>query len=125
MREAVAQGPAAVEALPRATVYIWLSKIFYGILYRESLLRADRNRASDQSSQRHCSRNSGYTTTSCKGFAARLNFQLVYPVRSLSMARAYPIGQSCSSTSSTIMQTARLRSVWVLWASSVVSRTAV
>ena len=42
MREAVAQGPAAIEALPPATVYMWLSKIFYGILYRESLLRADR-----------------------------------------------------------------------------------
>jgi hypothetical protein len=44
MREAVAQGPQAVDQLPPATVYMWLSKIFYGILYRESLLRADRRR---------------------------------------------------------------------------------
>jgi hypothetical protein len=40
--EAVAQGPEAVDRLPPATLYMWLSKIFYGILYRESLLRADR-----------------------------------------------------------------------------------
>ena len=44
MGEAVAQGPEAVGQLPPATVYMWLSKIFYGILYRENLLRADRRR---------------------------------------------------------------------------------
>ena len=42
MRAAVASGANAVEKLPASTVYMWLSKIFYGILYRESLLRADR-----------------------------------------------------------------------------------
>lgn len=42
MRHAVESGPAAVASLPPPTVYMWLSKIFYGILYRESLLRADR-----------------------------------------------------------------------------------
>jgi hypothetical protein len=42
MGAAVASGPSAVAKLPPSTVYMWLSKIFYGILYRESLLRADR-----------------------------------------------------------------------------------
>jgi len=42
MRAAVDSGPNAVAKLPHSTVYMWLSKIFYGILYRESLLRADR-----------------------------------------------------------------------------------
>jgi hypothetical protein len=30
--------------LPPAIVYIWLSKIFYGILYRENLFRAERKK---------------------------------------------------------------------------------
>jgi hypothetical protein len=42
MRAPVESGPGAVAKLPSSTVYMWLSKIFYGILYRESLLRADR-----------------------------------------------------------------------------------
>ncbi len=42
MCAAVESGPSAVAKLPPSTVYMWLSKIFYGILYRESLLRADR-----------------------------------------------------------------------------------
>jgi hypothetical protein len=42
MRAAVETGPNAVEKLPAPTVYMWLSKLFYGILYRENLLRADR-----------------------------------------------------------------------------------
>lgn len=45
MRVAVDLGPSAVAKLPPATVYMWLSKIFYGILYRESLLLADRRNA--------------------------------------------------------------------------------
>ena len=35
MRSAVEAGPSAVADLPSATVYMWLSKIFYGVLYRE------------------------------------------------------------------------------------------
>jgi hypothetical protein len=42
IRAAVEAGPNAVAKLLPSTVYMWLSKIFYGILYRESLLRADR-----------------------------------------------------------------------------------
>jgi len=42
MRTAIEAGPNAVAKLPPPTVYMWLSKIFYGILYRENLLRADR-----------------------------------------------------------------------------------
>jgi hypothetical protein len=42
MRSAVESGPNAVAKLPPSTVYMWLSKIFYGVLYRESLLQADR-----------------------------------------------------------------------------------
>ncbi len=42
MRVAVDKGPDAVAALPAASVYMWLSKLFYGILYREHLLMADR-----------------------------------------------------------------------------------
>lgn len=44
MGQAVALGPDAVDQLPPPTVYLWLSKIFYGILYRENLLRVDRRR---------------------------------------------------------------------------------
>lgn len=44
MQSAIESGPKAVEKLPQATIYMWLSKIFYGILYRESMLRADRRR---------------------------------------------------------------------------------
>jgi hypothetical protein len=40
IRAAVESGPNAVAQLPPSTVYMWLSKIFYGVL--ESLLRADR-----------------------------------------------------------------------------------
>jgi hypothetical protein len=42
MQLAIESGPNAVEELPPAIVYMWLSKTFYGVLYRESLLRADR-----------------------------------------------------------------------------------
>jgi hypothetical protein len=42
VRKAVEAGPNAVANLPSSTLYMWLSKIFYGILYRENLLRADR-----------------------------------------------------------------------------------
>jgi hypothetical protein len=42
MRVAVEKGPDAVAALPAASVYMWLGKLFYGILYREHLLVADR-----------------------------------------------------------------------------------
>lgn len=42
MRAAIESGPYTVTKLPPPIVYMWLSKIFYGILYRENLLRADR-----------------------------------------------------------------------------------
>jgi hypothetical protein len=42
VQSAVESGPEKVARLPSSTMYMWLSKIFYGILYRESLLRADR-----------------------------------------------------------------------------------
>ena len=44
MQSAIETGPNAVAKLPPAIVYMWLSKIFYGILYRENLLRGDRKK---------------------------------------------------------------------------------
>jgi hypothetical protein len=44
MQSAIKSGPNAVGKLSPAIVYMWLSKIFYGILYRENLLRADRKK---------------------------------------------------------------------------------
>ncbi len=46
MRAAAAQGPNAVAKLNPVVVYLWLGKIFYGLLYREYLLREDRKRRS-------------------------------------------------------------------------------
>jgi hypothetical protein len=42
MQAAIESGPNAVAKLPSPTLYMWLSKIFYGVLYREFLLLADR-----------------------------------------------------------------------------------
>jgi len=42
VKRAVARGPSAVRALSRQTLFVWLSKILYGILYKEGLLRFDR-----------------------------------------------------------------------------------
>lgn len=41
MKQAVAEGPAAVRRLPRRTLFLWLSKVLYGILFKEGLLRFD------------------------------------------------------------------------------------
>jgi hypothetical protein len=42
VQKAVEAGPDAVADLPSSILYMWLSKIFFGILYREHLLLADR-----------------------------------------------------------------------------------
>lgn len=42
VKRATARGPSAVRRLTKRTLFLWLSKIFYGILYKEGLLRADR-----------------------------------------------------------------------------------
>ena len=42
---ATAKGPEAVEELGRETLFLWLGKLFYGLLYRDCLLREDRSRA--------------------------------------------------------------------------------
>jgi hypothetical protein len=42
IQKAVEAGPDAVADLPPSVLYMWLSKIFFGILYREHLLVADR-----------------------------------------------------------------------------------
>ncbi|MEZ4375701.1 MAG: hypothetical protein R3B07_33130 [Polyangiaceae bacterium] len=42
MSRAIAKGASAVRALSKATVYLWLSKLFYGLLHRELFLAADR-----------------------------------------------------------------------------------
>lgn len=49
---AVARGPNAVRALGAQTIFIWLGKIFYGVLYQEMFLRVDRSKRT----------NSGITT---------------------------------------------------------------
>jgi hypothetical protein len=42
IQKAVEAGPDAVADLPPSVLYMWLSKFFFGILYREHLLLADR-----------------------------------------------------------------------------------
>lgn len=42
MSQAVLQGPKAVEDLGQKNIFIWLGKIFYGLLYRELFLQFDR-----------------------------------------------------------------------------------
>ena len=42
MSSAVTKGPEAVQALGANTIFMWLGKIFYGILYRELSLLIDR-----------------------------------------------------------------------------------
>jgi len=42
MSKAVAKGPEAVRELDRRVVFLWLGKIFYGLLYKELFLLADR-----------------------------------------------------------------------------------
>jgi hypothetical protein len=42
IQKAAEAGPDAVADLPPSVLYMWLSKIFFGILYREHLLLADR-----------------------------------------------------------------------------------
>jgi hypothetical protein len=46
VRDAVAVGPSAVEALDPLIVYLWMGKIFFGILYCEHLLSGERGRRS-------------------------------------------------------------------------------
>jgi hypothetical protein len=46
MRKAVEVGPHAVAKLNPIIAYLWLSKIYYGLLYREHLLKSDRKRNS-------------------------------------------------------------------------------
>ena len=41
VERAVRKGPAAVRRLSNRTLFLWLGKIFYGILLKEGLLRAD------------------------------------------------------------------------------------
>lgn len=43
MRRAVESGPLAVSRLDPVIPFFWLGKIFYGILYLETMLRADRS----------------------------------------------------------------------------------
>jgi hypothetical protein len=42
MRQAVESGPVAVSRLDSIIPFLWLGKIFYGILYLETMLKADR-----------------------------------------------------------------------------------
>ena len=42
MQAAVKEGPEAVEAMDRTVLLIWLSKILYGLLYKEHFLDFDR-----------------------------------------------------------------------------------
>lgn len=42
VKRAVFSGASAVQALPDRTLFIWLGKIFYGLLMREHLLQCDR-----------------------------------------------------------------------------------
>lgn len=42
MAQAVLQGPRVVEDLGQKTIFIWLGKIFYGLLYKELFLQFDR-----------------------------------------------------------------------------------
>jgi hypothetical protein len=46
VRDAVIAGPNAVRALNPLIVYLWMGKIFYGLLYLEHLLPGDRTRKS-------------------------------------------------------------------------------
>jgi len=41
VERATARGPSAVRSLSKRTLYLWLAKILYGILYKEGLLRTD------------------------------------------------------------------------------------
>lgn len=43
MSEAVLIGPKAVESIGQNKLFIWLSKIFYGLLYKELFLQYERN----------------------------------------------------------------------------------
>jgi len=40
----VSRGPDAVEALDRKVLFLWLGKMFFGLLYKESLIPLDRRR---------------------------------------------------------------------------------
>jgi hypothetical protein len=42
MAEAVSQGANAVRALPQQQLYIWIAKLFFGLLYKELFLAFDR-----------------------------------------------------------------------------------
>ena len=42
VKNATARGPSAVRRLSKRTLYLWLAKILYGILYKEGLLPLDR-----------------------------------------------------------------------------------
>jgi hypothetical protein len=44
VKRAVEKGPSAVRRLSKRTLFLWLSKILYGILFKEGLLRGDRRR---------------------------------------------------------------------------------
>jgi len=46
MKDAVTEGPEAVRALNPLVVYLWMGKIFYGLLYLEHLLPSNRARRS-------------------------------------------------------------------------------
>jgi len=46
VQKAVRKGPTAVERLSKRTLFLWLSKILYGVLYKEGLLPVDRRRPS-------------------------------------------------------------------------------
>jgi hypothetical protein len=43
--QAVLSGPSAVRALDEKTLFLWLAKIFYGLLAKEVFLKADRSKA--------------------------------------------------------------------------------
>jgi len=45
VQQAMDEGPKAVEALDRLDLYLWLGKIFYGLLYREHFLPLDRRQS--------------------------------------------------------------------------------
>src|SRR5262249_8644893 len=44
IRNAVLQGPEAVEAVGKEVLFLWLGKIFFGFLYKESMIPTDRRR---------------------------------------------------------------------------------
>ena len=89
---AVNQGPEAVEALDRKTLFLWLGKIFFGLLYKESLIPLTGNgRHGGASSQRSCSIGSWPTTASSRRLGSRSASSTSSPPR----FRAHEIQEPC------------------------------